>query len=372
METKIVQSVTRISNIPPIVYNLEIEDNKNYFIEGILVHNSPNLIEDEAALISDESDAKAMRMVGGFTAFNIDFVCKIGNPFNRNHFLKSFEDPLYHKITVDYQRALKEKNKYGEARITPVFIEEMRKKPYFRVLYECKFPLADELDAQNWATLFTEDDVARAMDGLENIKHVGELRLGQDVARGGANKTVWVKRSMNYAEVLAKSGAENLSETAMQTMYFINEHKIKPENTFIDDVGVGGGVGDALKVEQKNVRGVNVGNEALDYNRFMNLRSEAYWRVKEWIKKGGKLQKSDDWYQLTKIKTKVDSKGRLKIMSKDEMRARGIDSPDTADALMLTFVRPEHQDVELRKKMKERKKNKIKYNRGLHVMMVSH
>ena len=326
---------------------------------ALMGFGGPNLIMDEAALISDESDAKAMRMVGGFTGAGKDFVVKIGNPFTRGHFLKAYEDPDYHKINIGWEQGIKQQNEYGEFRLTEKFIAEMKQKPYFRVLYENRFPLADEIDSHNWMSLFTEDDVDRAMQGLENIKHVGELRLGQDVARGGDNYTAWVKRSMNYAEILAKSKSDNLSENAMQTMYFMREHNVKPENTFIDDVGVGGGVTDALKVEQKNVVGVNVGQTALEESRFANSRAEAYWRAKEWIKKGGKLSKSDDWYQLAKIKTKPDSKGRLRVMSKDDMRAIGIESPDVADALMLTFVRREHADMEFRRKNREAKKKKL-------------
>ena len=63
---------------------------------------APNVIMDEAALISDEADAKAMRMVAGFTASGADFVAKIGNPFTRGHFLKAFEDPAYLKINISY------------------------------------------------------------------------------------------------------------------------------------------------------------------------------------------------------------------------------------------------------------------------------
>ena len=35
-----------------------------------------------------------------------------------------------------------------------------------------------------------------------------------------------------------------------------------------------------------------------------------------------------------------DSRGRIKIESKDEMRRRGLPSPDKADALMLAFLDP--------------------------------
>lgn len=333
---------------------------------SLMGFGAPNVVEDEAALISDESDAKAMRMVGGFTSFGTDFVVKIGNPFQRNHFLLAQEDPAYFKIDVNYERGIK------EGRLTQKFIEEMRKKPYFRVLYENKFPEMDDMDAKGWSQLLTDDEVEAAICIDPEIKHVGEKRIGHDVARGGANFTVWELRSMNYLEVLAKSHQDNLTEIAGQTLFFMKEKGVNAENVFIDDVGVGGGAVDPLHYQQKNVRGVNVGMPALESGRFTNIRAESYWRFREWIKRGGKLCAChrDEWVsQLPKIKYKPDSKGRLRIQSKDEMRSMGVDSPDVADAGMLTFVRQEHGDLEERRKKREARRKKVKTGRGLKVSM---
>lgn len=333
---------------------------------SLMGFGAPNVVEDEAALISDESDAKAMRMVGGFTSFGTDFVVKIGNPFTRGHFLQAMNDPAYFKINVDYPRGIR------EGRLTQKFIDEMRKKPYFRVLYENKFPENDDIDARGWTQLFSEDDVDAAIATDPEIKHIGEKRLGNDVARGGANFTVWNLRSMNYMEVLAKSRQDNLTEIAGQTLFLMKDKGVVAESVFIDDVGVGGGAVDPLHYQQKNVRGVNVGMTAMEQSRFVNIRAEAYWRFREWLKKGGKLCAChrDEWMsQLPKIKYKPDSKGRLRVMSKDEMRANGIDSPDVADAAMLTFVRKEHGDMEERRKNRERKRKKHGFNRGLKVGM---
>ena len=333
---------------------------------SLMGFGAPNLVEDEAALISDESDAKAMRMVGGFTNQGTDFVVKIGNPFTRGHFLKAQEDLAYFKINIDWERGLK------ESRLTQKFIDEMRQKPYFRVLYENKFPEADDMDVRGWTQLLSEDEVEAALAKDPTIKHIGEKRIGNDVARGGANFTVWNLRSMNYLEVLGKSHQDNLTEISGQTLFFMKEKSVAAENVFIDDVGVGGGAVDPLHYQQKNVRGVNVGMPALESTRFVNIRAEAYWRMKEWIKKGGKLCNChrDEWIaQLTKVKYKPDSKGRLRIMSKDEMRTQGIDSPDVADAGMLTFVRQEHGDLEERRKKRGAKRKKIAGNRGLKVRM---
>ena len=54
------------------------------------------------------------------------------------------------------------------------------------------------------------------------------------------------------------------------------------------------------------------------------------------MSKGGMLFLSDDWYQLEHIKYKPDGTGRIKIISKLELRKSGIHSPDIADALMIS------------------------------------
>lgn len=339
---------------------------------SLMGFGAPNLVEDEAALISDESDAKAMRMVGGFSGIGTDFVAKIGNPFTRGHFLKAHEDPAYFKINISWSKGIKEKNEYGEYRLTQKFIDEMRKKPYFRVLYDNEFPPEDDIDSRGWTQLLSEQEVEKGIATDFDIKHIGERRLGNDVARGGLNYTVWNLRSMNYMEVLAKSTQDNLTEIAGQTLFFMKEKDVPDVNVFIDDVGVGGGAVDPLYYQQRRVRGVNVGQQAMEQTKFVNIRAESYWRFREWILKGGKLCAchKEDWLaQLPKIKYKPDSKGRLRVMSKDEMRGMGIDSPDVTDAGMLTFVRKEHGDLEERRKKREARRKKHSFGRGLKITM---
>jgi len=42
--------------------------------------------------------------------------------------------------------------------------------------------------------------------------------------------------------------------------------------------------------------------------------------------------------ELTTLKYKTNSRGQIVIESKDDMRKRGLPSPDLADALMLAFA----------------------------------
>lgn len=287
-----------------------------------------SIILDEAALIDDDIFAKIMRMLGD----NKDnFLVKIGNPFRRNHFLKSFQSDLYYKIFIDWRQAV------NEGRFTPEFVEEMQEQAFFDIFYEVKFPEADSMDESGWIPLLTDLDIERAF--VDQDQPFGEKRLGVDVACGGRNYSVVVMRAENMAKKLLKNRDPDTMSLVGSVLSLKSEHGVQERNIFVDKVGVGKGTYDRLSEQFQAVVGVNAGQEPTDKVRFTNLRSEMYWRAKEWVERGGKLQRDDDWYQLAQIKYKPDSYGRIKIMSKEEMLRHGIDSPDFADAFVLTFVR---------------------------------
>lgn len=325
---------------------------------------APNVVMDEAALVSDNADAKAIRMVGGFSAGGGDFVAKIGNPFTRGHFLKAYQDPEYYKINADYKVGLR------EGRLSKKFIEEMRKKPFFDVQYQNKFPRADAMDSKGWVSLLTEEDIERAMTD-EAVKHAGEKRMGLDIARGGADSTIWCVRSMNYAEIALKAELlDDLTVTAAHTIANMETYGIEPINMFVDETGLGGGVLDMLRKERQAVQGVNAIQRAIDSHHYSNRRAEAYWRLRKWIKEGGKLSQDESWFGLAQIKYKTDGQGRVRIISKVEMKSHGFDSPDAADALSLTFMRDDHSITEALKRrgIKKRWQRKMR-NKGVKVSM---
>ena len=83
------------------------------------------VVIDEASLIPDEIEATIFRMIAGKKD---GFYCKIGNPFYRNHFLKSWNDINYDKVFIDYEQGL------NEGRYTREFIDEAKRKPHFDFL----------------------------------------------------------------------------------------------------------------------------------------------------------------------------------------------------------------------------------------------
>lgn len=307
---------------------------------------SPNLIMDEAALIGDDIEAKIFRMLGDNT--DDYFYLKIGNPFTRGHFLKDARDDSIFHLNFDDKFGLK------EGRVNEEFLAKAKAKPFYSILYENKFPAADMVDKDGWSPLVTDEDIEEAMVD-EDIPMFGEQRIGLDVARGGGCFNVWTQRAENFAKILRKDEEDNLMITVGSTEHILTTLGIPYNQLFIDDIGVGGGVTDRFREQRKKVNPVNVANSAVEDMMYVNLRAEAYWRLRLWIKAGGKLKRHSDWWQITNIKYKAkDSSGKLMIMSKEQMAKRGIESPDSAESLMLTFAAPTTL------KIKKALKNKIK------------
>jgi len=75
-------------------------------------------------------------------------------------------------------------------------------------------------------------------------------------------------------------------------------------------------------------------------NAYVNLRAELWGKMKNWLEQRGcALPKDDDLLaELTSPRYTFNSSGRLRLESKDEMKKRGLSSPDLADACILTLA----------------------------------
>jgi hypothetical protein len=107
---------------------------------------------------------------------------------------------------------------------------------------------------------------------------------------------------------------------------------------YVDKVGIGKGVYDRLNEIPElegRVIGVMGGEQAEQFDEFFNKRAEMFWRQKEWLNVG--VLEGSDWIDLLDVRYKIQSDKKVKIKSKDEMLKDGVQSPDVADALSLTF-----------------------------------
>jgi len=109
---------------------------------------------------------------------------------------------------------------------------------------------------------------------------------------------------------------------------------------FIDSAGISGAVASRLwDLGFKNVvHEINFGGDSVD-PKYRNARAMMWGRMKDWLLTGA----IDDHPRLESDLTgpgyELDAKVRIQLEGKKEMKERGVDSPDDADALALTFAR---------------------------------
>ena len=162
--------------------------------------------------------------------------------------------------------------------------------------------------------------------------------FGVDVGRFGDDRTVIFERQGLVAKrpiVIAK--ADNVTVAERIVSLYI-EHR--PEMIFVD-AGQGQGVIDILHRRIPCVVEVPFGGSALDNAKFLNRRAEMWYKMREWIRSGGKIP--DEPELITEISAPMyefTSNGKIKLEAKEDIKERIGKSPDLADALCLTFAVP--------------------------------
>lgn len=178
----------------------------------------------------------------------------------------------------------------------------------------------------------------------------GECVAGQDVARYGSDDSANIVRRGPVVTIMQTWHGNDTMETTGRARRIALDYGARLQ---VDEIGVGAGVVDRLNelngekdTQGIDFQGINVGNPANDSEKFANLRAEICWGLRERFYAGDITFVPDIPQELldrltgelTSLKYKTNSRGQIVIESKDDMRKRGLPSPDLADALMLAFA----------------------------------
>lgn len=190
-------------------------------------------------------------------------------------------------------------------------------------------------------TLLGPDEVSAAMN-----RHIGEdlyiyaqKRLGIDVARFGDDRTIIFPRqglaSFKPVELRGARSNEIAARVALA------KNKWASEMEFIDDTGgYGSGVIDSLIQAGYSPNAINFSGKAID-PRYFNKRSEMWFNMAEWVKRGGCLPNLPEIAKELTTPTYTFQNGKFRLEEKAQIKERLQFSPDYADALALTFALPE-------------------------------
>jgi hypothetical protein len=214
----------------------------------------------------------------------------------------------------------------------------------YRVRVLGEFPVSD--DAAVIPLNLIEAAIARDIEPSPRRSRV----WGVDVARYGDDRSALVKR---WGNVCLETPKVWRNRDTMQSAgivakeYFETPEGDRPAAINVDVIGIGAGVVDRLRELGLPAFGVNVGETAEDSERFVRRRDELWWRARDWFASRDTRLMNDPTLiaDLTGPTYKLQSNGKILIEPKDDMKKRGIASPDVGDAFCLTFAGGEHAGI---------------------------
>lgn len=175
------------------------------------------------------------------------------------------------------------------------------------------------------------------------------LIMGVDPGAGGQGKTTILFRrgGFVYKNILRSSEADQVKVAGIIAQAI---RDYKPMIVFIDAHGIGWGVFNILQtLGFRNVMACFSGDtkDVSEKLVYYNLRVEWWSRLREWMKTGALPDDSILREDLLAPKRYFNIKNQMLLESKEDMKARGIPSPDTGDALVLTFAYPVPTAIEM-------------------------
>lgn len=204
----------------------------------------------------------------------------------------------------------------------------------FRQEYLCDFT-ADAEDVLIPVSVVSEA-CQRSYSSAE-IAHAPKI-IGVDPARFGADRSVIFRRQ--GLQCFAPEILQHTDQMTLAAHVAAHIQSFHPDAVFVD-AGCGGGVIDRLRQLGFEVIEINFGATPLKAGQYANKRAEMWGDMADWLRAGGALPadpaiKAD----LCSVRYDFDAAGRLRLESKDTLKARTGRSPDLADALALTFAMP--------------------------------
>jgi len=227
----------------------------------------------------------------------------------------------------------------AENLVTPMWVEDRRRdwgegSPLWQAKVLAEFPdVSDEY-------LISPAMIKTAIE--TELPGISKGRYGADVSRMGQDKTVLYRNRGGVIRYVDSWGmTDTMKTTGKFKLQLDTHHHLQRPDFVIDVIGLGAGVYDRLREMGYPAIGFSGSERAYRPDKFKNRRAEVYWTFRNDLEIGNiDLDPNDEELhaQLQNIKWWVDSSGRIQIESKEDMRERGVKSPDLADACVYSTV----------------------------------
>lgn len=188
---------------------------------------------------------------------------------------------------------------------------------------------------------FIGTDVARdAMERELISDSMAGLIMAIDVARFGNDSSVIGFRQGRDARSRPRLKFKGLTITKLAEIAMQQADIHKPDAIVVEATGVGAGLIDIMRDRGYKVIEVHPGAAAIEHNLYVNRRAEYWSLMRDWLHEEGCVPDDPELFrQFTTILYTLDRhEQRIKLEPKEEMKKRGLESPDDADMLALTFA----------------------------------
>lgn len=188
--------------------------------------------------------------------------------------------------------------------------------------------------------------LAAVRDAMKRVLPEEEYRasasvIGVDTSSHGVDKTAMVRRQGRV--VFPKKMFGDVDSLYLANQIVLEHRDKRVDAVFVDCTGgYGLGVVDNLRNmvgDEISVYEINFSSKANDSEHYANKRAEIWSLMAKWVSTGVLPNDEQLCKDLTNVRFEID-RGRLKLEDKKFVRARLGRSPDTADALALTFSYP--------------------------------
>lgn len=229
-------------------------------------------------------------------------------------------------------------------RVSPAYAKEIAEEygedsDMYRVRVLGEFPHASEMQ-------FMPGDVVEAAMGRhlrEEMFDFAPVVIGVDVAMFGGDRSVVFLRQGLMSKMLYQKRGIKPEELAARVAMFEDEYRA--DAVIVDATGVGEAVMSSLRLMNRSPIAFYAGEKGL-LESCHNRRTEVWYKMRKWLCDGGAIPDEADLRDdLVGPEYSTNSRGQLQLERKQDMKKRGLASPDLADALAVTFgaeVRPKH------------------------------
>lgn len=213
-----------------------------------------------------------------------------------------------------------------------------------------QFPDEGVMDDKGYVQLFNKADL-HIVPFTSEWKPLGRVYGALDASGEGQDSSEWAVRDRIRAGIMASEKISTAASMSLTSLNVIEKFEVEPQDFAIDAFGKGHQVAQEIALataKQKTawrVSPINVGDpceDEEDRELYVNIRAMLYYKMMLWARAGGEFMDSERLEEeLLSIRFRRTANGRIQIMDKVTMKKLGFPSPNKADALSMTFLRPD-------------------------------